>query len=103
MQGLVAEQSGKLIGLAHYVFHLNTIMIEDICYLQDLFVDPSERGRGIGGQLIATVSTHAMRLGIQSAYWHTHSSNATAMRLYDQVATNTNFIVYRMPLDTRQA
>ena len=40
---LVAEQGGQLLGLAHYLFHRSTIMIEPTCYLQDLFTAESAR------------------------------------------------------------
>jgi GNAT superfamily N-acetyltransferase len=45
---LVAEVEGKVVGLAHYLFHRSTTRIELTCYLQDLFTSPDERGRGIG-------------------------------------------------------
>lgn len=34
---LVAEKSGELLGLAHYLFHRSTSRIESVCYMQDLF------------------------------------------------------------------
>jgi hypothetical protein len=34
---LVAESGDELLGLAHYLFHRSTTMIEPVCYLQDLF------------------------------------------------------------------
>ena len=40
---LVAERNGKLVGLAHYLFHRSTWLVEPSCYLNDLFVDPSGR------------------------------------------------------------
>ncbi len=97
---LVAQQDGRLRGLAHYVFHLNTIMIDDTCYLQDLFTEPSSRGGGLGRNLITEVLERARQAKIHSVYWHTHASNETAMRLYDQVAIDTSFTVYRKSLDT---
>ena len=36
--------------------------------------------------------------GAASLYWQTHETNATAMRLYDQVATKAGFLVYRREL-----
>lgn len=92
---LVAESQGRLVGLAHYIFHRNTITIEDTCYLQDLFADPALRGKGIGHALMAGFCEQAQTAGTIGVYWHTHSSNQLAMKLYDRVATNTEFIVYR--------
>src|SRR3954466_821993 len=52
VHALVAERDGQLVGLTHYLFHRSTTRIEPTCYLQDLFTLPSERGRGVGRQLI---------------------------------------------------
>src|SRR6202042_2656746 len=35
MHALVAERSGELLGLAHFLYHRRTIMVNPICYLQD--------------------------------------------------------------------
>lgn len=95
---LVAEYGGRIVGLAHFIFHRNTITIEDTCYLQDLFAKTSLRGRGIGRALISEFYERAKQAGTLGIYWHTHSSNETAMTLYDRVATNTDFVVYRQTL-----
>ena len=39
--GLIAEQDGKQIGLTHYLFHRHCWRVENVIYLQDLFVDPA--------------------------------------------------------------
>src|SRR5467141_4762824 len=52
IHALVAEKDGQLLGLVHYIFHRSTIMINPVCYLQDLFTAESARGRGIGRALI---------------------------------------------------
>jgi GNAT superfamily N-acetyltransferase len=98
VHALVAESEGKLLGLAHYLFHRNTIMIEPTCYLQDLFTVPAARGSGIGRALISGVYECAKAAGATRVYWHTHETNKTAMRLYDQVATHSHFVVYRKQL-----
>ena len=38
--GIVAVREGKLIGIAHYLFHRHGWKSEKVCYLQDLFVSP---------------------------------------------------------------
>lgn len=95
---LVAEQQGQLVGLAHFISHRNTLTVENTCYLQDLFAVPFLRGKGIGRKLLKEFYERAKQAGTTGIYWHTHSSNKTAMRLYDGVATNTEFVVYRETL-----
>jgi GNAT superfamily N-acetyltransferase len=95
VHALVAERGGRLIGLVHYLFHRSTTAIELTCYLQDLFTDASARGGGVGKALIEAVYARAAAAGSHRVYWLTHETNATARRLYDQVADNSGFIVYR--------
>jgi len=93
--GLLAVADGRPVGLAHYIFHRHGWQIEDVCYLQDLYVDPEARGTGAGRRLIEAVYAAADAAGRPSVYWLTQSFNATARRLYDRVGTETPFIKYR--------
>jgi GNAT superfamily N-acetyltransferase len=95
VHALVAEQGGRLVGLAHYLFHRSTTAIAPTCYLQDLFADPAVRGQGVGRRLIEAVYAAAEAAGSGRVYWQTHESNLTAMQLYDRVAVRSGFVVYR--------
>jgi GNAT superfamily N-acetyltransferase len=98
MRALVAERSGQLLGLAHFLFHRSTIALASTCYLQDLFTVESARGKGVGRGLIEEVCRRAEYAGCSRLYWLTHQTNATAMNLYDKVAEKSGFIVYRKAL-----
>jgi GNAT superfamily N-acetyltransferase len=98
MHALVAESSGKMLGLAHFLYHRSTIQIAPTCYLQDLFTTEASRGRGIGGALIHAVYERAKAAGSPRVYWQTHETNAVAMKLYDRVAEKSGFVVYRRTL-----
>lgn len=95
VHALVAEKEGRLLGLAHYLFHRSTISVEPVCYLQDLFTDEATRGKGIGRSLIEGVYTRARSAGASRVYWQTHETNRAAMLLYDKVADRSGFLVYR--------
>ncbi len=98
VEALVAERGGRLVGLAHYLFHRSTTLIGPTCYLQDLFTLPECRGQGVGRALIEAVYDRARAAGAARAYWQTHETNAAAMRLYDAVAARSGFVVYRKDL-----
>jgi GNAT superfamily N-acetyltransferase len=91
---LVAEVEGQLLGLTHYLFHRHAWKIEEVCYLQDLYVDPAARGLGLGRALIEAVYARADAAGAPAVYWLTQDFNAEARQLYDRIAQVTPFIRY---------
>ncbi|MEM6676562.1 MAG: GNAT family N-acetyltransferase [Pseudomonadota bacterium] len=93
--GLVAEVDGRVIGLTHYLFHRHGWRIENVVYLQDLFVDPEVRGTGAGRALIEAVYAAADAAGCPSVYWLTQEGNKTARQLYDRIARQTDFLKYQ--------
>ena len=95
---LVAEGDGRLLGLTHYLFHRHAWKVENVCYLQDLYVDPQARGTGLGRALIEAVYARADAAGAPAVYWLTQDFNATARQLYDRIGQVTPFIRYVRPL-----
>ena len=95
---LVAESDGRLLGLTHYLFHRHAWKIENVCYLQDLYVDPQTRGTGLGRALIEAVYARADASGAPAVYWLTQDFNRQARQLYDRIARVTPFIRYVRPL-----
>ena len=91
--GLCARLDGNLVGIVHYLFHPR-VWFGKTCYLQDLFVDESRRGNGIGRALIEAVTAEARKRGCSRVYWHTRESNAPARILYDSIAKFDGFIRY---------
>ena len=93
-QGIVAERDGQLIGIAHFLVHRFLWTIEDTAYLMDLFVHPDGRGKGVARRLIEACHAAAKASGAPTLYWMTQDSNQKARRLYDSLATQTDFLVY---------
>jgi GNAT superfamily N-acetyltransferase len=91
---LVAVRGSSLVGLAHYLFHRSTTRVEPVCYLQDLFTEPKQRGQGVGRALISSVYEQAGLAGAGRVYWQTQASNEAGRALYDKMARHLGFIVY---------
>lgn len=91
---LLAEHDGRLVGLTHYAFQRHGWKVENVVYLQDLYVDPDVRGTGAGRALIEAVYKAADEAGCPSVYWMTQDFNETARKLYDRIGVLTPFIKY---------
>ena len=105
MGGLVAvdagadgDGTGEVIGFAHHVVHPHTWGPGDVCYLEDLMVDPAHRGAGVGRALVEALARRARAWGCETVYWHTDEGNARARRLYDSLATLTDYRRYDIEL-----
>jgi len=90
-----AYRGGRLVGIAHYIFHRSCWTIGDYCYLQDLFVAPDVRGGGAGRALIAAIERQARKAGASRLHWLTKEDNHSARALYDTMADRSGFIQYR--------
>lgn len=102
MGGFLAWGGAKAVGLVHWIQHRSAWTVGDYCYLQDLFVDPDQRGGGVGRKLIEQVYRTSHQTGCSRVYWLTHKTNSKAQQLYDRIATRSGFIQYRHLFDDQQ-
>lgn len=91
---IVAELDGRVVGFAHCVVHENTWETQPVCYLEDLFVDPQARGRGVGRALLEWLRNAMRAEGWARLYWMTRHDNAPARALYDSFTPADDFVRY---------
>lgn len=99
IHGLVAEVDGALVGLAHFSFTHSTWAGAQDLYLEDLFVNSSVRGQGIGKALIMQLGEIAHDVGSRKVWWETQAHNEVARRLYDSVGELSEFVKYIRVID----
>ena len=95
---LMAFEGEEPLGFATYHAHPSTWSTADDCYLEDLFVAQSARGKGIGRALIDALREIGQTRGWNRLYWHTDADNHPARRLYDSYALSDGALRYRIKL-----
>ncbi|WP_114215850.1 GNAT family N-acetyltransferase [Ochrobactrum sp. 3-3] len=98
MNAWLAFQAGEPVGLAHTILHPHTFSLRLVCYLEDLWVTPLHRGRGVATRLIEHLEVLGRQEGWRRLYWETAEDNAAARHLYDRVATLRPMATYQIEL-----
>lgn len=94
LHGFVAEVDGVVVGFAHCWFNHTTWLDKADLYLEDLFVSPDYRRRGVGEFLIQGCADFARASGASRLYWQTQRSNESAQKLYYKVASLSEYIIF---------
>ena len=99
-QVLLAEWDGTVVGFALYFFNYSTFLCRPGIYLEDLFVRPQYRGRGIGFALLAAIEQRARELGCGRLEWAVLDWNRAAIEFYHRFGAHPHqgWTVYRKEL-----
>lgn len=82
---LAETAEGKPVGFALYFFNYSTFLTRFGVYLEDLFVRPEHRGRGIGFHLLQRVAQAAADRGCERMDWAVLDWNEPAIDFYRQL------------------
>ena len=81
----VAEEGGSIVAMAIWFLNFSTWTGRNGIYLEDLYVRPEARGRGIGRALIAELAGIAHRSGYSRVEWSVLDWNRSAIRFYQSL------------------
>jgi ribosomal protein S18 acetylase RimI-like enzyme len=99
VNGLMAlAEDGTPIGLTHFRPFARPLMASTGGFLDDLFVDPAHRGSGAADALIQAVAEEGRRRGWTVIRWITAEDNARARKVYDRLASKTQWVTYDIRL-----
>lgn len=96
--GLAAVHQGEIAGIMHYVLHPTTGNIHPVCYMQDLFVSPDHRKKGIARRLVQELAAIAHQEKWARVYWLADAKNEGAQALYKDIGVRLNFTFHVLPV-----
>jgi len=85
VEALVAESAGDVVGFALFFTNFSTFLAQPGLYLEDLYVQPSQRGRGVGEALLSRVGRLAVERDYGRFEWSVLDWNVNAIRFYEKM------------------
>ena len=97
-EALLAEDGGAPIGFALFFHNFSTFLAKPGIYLEDLFVVPEHRGRGIGRALLQRLAKIAVERDCGRLEWSVLDWNRGAIGFYERLGArpNSEWTVYRL-------
>lgn len=94
----IAEWEGKPAGFALFFHNYSTFLGQPGIYLEDLFVIPDLRGRGVGKALLRHLARLAVERGCGRFEWAVLDWNEPAIRFYESIGAvaQNEWTVYRL-------
>jgi GNAT superfamily N-acetyltransferase len=94
---LGARSGGRLVGYACLYWHFSSLEACESVLINDLFVDESARGQGVGRALIEAAAAVAREREVPFVEWSTAPDNETAQHLYNSTgAERTEWFSYEL-------
>jgi GNAT superfamily N-acetyltransferase len=80
--GHVAEHEGDVVGVALWFLNFSTWRGTHGIYLEDLFVQPAHRGRGLGKELLRALAAVCVERGYSRLEWSVLDWNTPSIEFY---------------------
>lgn len=95
---LLAEADGEMVGYAFYLFTYSTFLARPTLYLEDIFILPAFRRRGIGVRMLRALARIAKRKGCGRMEWCVLDWNEPAHRFYRKLGARRlrGWCLYRL-------
>jgi GNAT superfamily N-acetyltransferase len=81
-EALIAEWDGRPVGFAVWYYSFSTFLGRPSLYVEDAFVEPAMRGRGIGKAIFAHLAGRALAQGCGRMEWSVLDWNAPSIAFY---------------------
>jgi diamine N-acetyltransferase len=84
----IAEWEGRPAGFALWFLNFSTFRGRHGLYLEDIFVQPSLRGKGIGKALMRTLARHCVEQGYARFEWTVLDWNEPSIKFYRSIGAD---------------
>lgn len=84
-EAMVAELNGEVVAFALYFTNFSTFLAQPGLYLEDLYVQPPHRGKGIGEAMLTRLGKVAAERGYGRFEWSVLDWNENAIRFYERM------------------
>jgi GNAT superfamily N-acetyltransferase len=84
-EALIAERGGRAVGFALFFTTFSTFLCKPGLYLEDLFVEPEQRGHGIGKALLRELAALAVARDCGRFEWRVLDWNEPSIRFYESL------------------
>ena len=88
---LIAEWEGAPVGFALWYFGVSTFAARTMLYVEDVFVEPAARGRGIGRAIFADLARRAIAAGSVTLEWSVLDWNAPSIAFYRSIGATPHY------------
>lgn len=104
-EALIAEDAGAVAGFALFFHNYSTFLGKPGLYLEDLFVRPAHRGRGLGKALLRELARLAIARGCGRVEWSVLDWNEPSIAFYRSLGAVAmdEWTVYRLSGDALAA
>ncbi|MEA5523363.1 GNAT family N-acetyltransferase [Limnoraphis robusta] len=82
LHAIVAELKSEVVGYALFFYNYSTFLTKPGIYLEDLYVLPHHRKKGIGKSLLSAVAQRGKEIGAGRFEWSVLDWNEQAIRFY---------------------
>lgn len=95
---VMCEWNGQLVGFAVFFYNYSTWLGKRGLYLEDLYITPSQRGKGAGSFMLQYLANHAVNENCGRFEWNVLDWNTPAIEFYQSLGAKplTEWVGYRL-------
>ena len=100
-EAIIAEYNGNPAGFAIFLYNFSTFLGKPGIYIEDLFVNPEFRGKGLGKQLFSYIAQLAATRGCGRVEWTVLTWNEPAINFYKKIGAvpKNEWVLYKLSGD----